>query len=83
MMLILAEWLRREEKYCEEEDNNKSIYINIILYKGSFGKKTFGSKLPLSKLFTVFPLVFVSSGNFFGIFPERLCYIDEKSVKAI
>jgi hypothetical protein len=64
-------------------DSNKSIYIRISLYKGISGKKTFSSKTPSAKLLAISPLVSVLPGDFLGIVPGRLQYIDKKSLGAI
>ena len=55
----------------------------MIPYEGVSKKKTLGGKSPSAKLLTVSPLVSVLPGDFLGIFPGRLRYIEEKPPGAI
>jgi hypothetical protein len=64
-------------------DCNKSIFVNMVPYKGESGKRVIGNKPASTKLLSVSPLVSVAPGDFLGIFSGKLRYIDLKLSKAI
>ena len=55
----------------------------VLPYEGISEKKTFGGKSPSAKLLAISPLVSGSPGDFLGVLPGRLRYIDTKPVGAI
>jgi hypothetical protein len=64
-------------------DYNKSIFVNMVPYKGKSRKRVIGNKPASTKLLSVSPLVSVAPGDFLGIFSRKLRYIDRKPSKAI
>jgi hypothetical protein len=64
-------------------NSNKSIFVNIVPYKGESGKRVISNKPALTKLLSISPLVLVTPRDFLGIFSRKLQYIDSKPSKAI
>jgi hypothetical protein len=54
-----------------------------VPYQGKSDRITFSGKTPSSDLLAVAPLIAVAPGDFLGIFPEHLRYIDHKPARAI
>ena len=52
-------------------------------YQGKSDKRTFSNKTASTDLLAIAPLVAVAPGEFLGIFPGRLRYIDQKPTRAI
>jgi len=64
-------------------DRNKSIYISFVPYEGQSDKWTFSNKTASTKLLAIAPLVIIASGDFLGLFPGRLRYVDQKPTRVI
>jgi hypothetical protein len=64
-------------------DCNKSIFVNMVPYKGESRKRVISNKPASTNLLSVSPLVSVAPGDFLGIFSRKLQYVDWKPSKAI
>jgi hypothetical protein len=64
-------------------DRNKSIFVNMVPYKGESGKRVISNKPASTKLLSISLLVLVALGDFLSIFSGKLRYIDSKPLKAV
>ena len=58
-------------------DCNKSIHVGLVPYEGQSDKRTFSNKTASTELLTI------ALGDFLGLLPGRLQYIDQKPSRAI
>ncbi|PVH67611.1 hypothetical protein DL98DRAFT_600313 [Cadophora sp. DSE1049] len=59
-------------------DPNRAIFVAMVPYEGYSGKKTFSTEPASTKLVALSPVVCISPGDFLGIFPGKLRFVNEK-----